>query len=99
MLVPTTIISDVASMHLDTGYNCWRNGYNLHSSRMDNGRTFRQPKAMKLVQDEVRYICRGKSNITYPDEFENMDYLKAVVKETTNHRKVPLLVVATPFSS
>ena len=53
----------------------------------------RHPKVMKQVQIEVRNTLRGKSNITYPDDFENMHYLKAVIKETLRiHPPLPLLI-------
>uniref|UniRef100_A0A164VYH6 Uncharacterized protein n=1 Tax=Daucus carota subsp. sativus TaxID=79200 RepID=A0A164VYH6_DAUCS len=43
----------------------------------------RHPKVMKQVQIEVRNTLRGKSNITYPDDFENMHYLKAPSEQNT----------------
>lgn len=56
----------------------------------------RHPKVMKEVQNEVRNICRGKSNISYPDDLEKMDYLKAVIKETLRlHPPLPLLIPRT----
>ncbi|XVF49753.1 hypothetical protein PTKIN_Ptkin04bG0038900 [Pterospermum kingtungense] len=52
----------------------------------------RHPEAMKQMQNEVRRIGNGKSNIT-EDDLDKMHYLKAVIKETLRlYPPVPLLV-------
>ncbi|XP_043701645.1 cytochrome P450 71A1-like [Telopea speciosissima] len=52
----------------------------------------RHPEVMKEVQDEVRKIGKGKTNIT-EDDLELMQYMKSVIKETLRlHPPIPLLV-------
>nr|P37118.1 RecName: Full=Cytochrome P450 71A2; AltName: Full=CYPLXXIA2; AltName: Full=Cytochrome P-450EG4 [Solanum melongena]BAA03635.1 Cytochrome P-450EG4 [Solanum melongena]CAA50645.1 P450 hydroxylase [Solanum melongena] len=41
----------------------------------------RQPRALKTLQDEVRGLAQGKSEIT-EDDLKNMQYLRAVIKES-----------------
>nr|P37117.1 RecName: Full=Cytochrome P450 71A4; AltName: Full=CYPLXXIA4; AltName: Full=Cytochrome P-450EG2 [Solanum melongena]CAA50312.1 P450 hydroxylase [Solanum melongena] len=41
----------------------------------------RQPRAMKTLQNEVRGLAQGKSEIT-EDDLKNMQYLRAVIKES-----------------
>ncbi|GKC76452.1 cytochrome P450 [Tanacetum coccineum] len=52
----------------------------------------RNPNAMKKLQEEVREVAKGKLKIT-EDNLDQMQYLKAVVKETFRmHTPLPLLV-------
>ncbi|XP_042483294.1 cytochrome P450 736A117-like [Macadamia integrifolia] len=52
----------------------------------------RHPEIMKEVQDEVRKIAKGKTNIT-EDDLEQMHYMKSVIKESLRlHPPIPLLV-------
>ncbi|CAA2974621.1 cytochrome P450 71A3-like [Olea europaea var. sylvestris] len=52
----------------------------------------RHPKVMKKLQNEVRQVAGGKSEIT-EDDLEKMPYLKAVMKESLRlHPSIPLLV-------
>ncbi|GJZ90422.1 cytochrome P450 71A2-like protein [Tanacetum coccineum] len=52
----------------------------------------RNPNAMKMLQEDVREVAKGKLKIT-EDNLDEMQYLKAVVKETFRmHTPLPLLV-------
>ncbi|XP_027156046.1 cytochrome P450 71A4-like [Coffea eugenioides] len=52
----------------------------------------RHPKVMEKLQNEVRAVGQGKSEIT-EDDFDKMQYLKLVIKETLRlHSPVPSLV-------
>ncbi|XP_070026306.1 cytochrome P450 71A2-like [Nicotiana sylvestris] len=52
----------------------------------------RHPRAMEKLQNEVRQLAQGKSEIT-EDDLGNMQYLKAVIKETLRfHPPIPLLL-------
>ncbi|KAL9457237.1 hypothetical protein AB3S75_006308 [Citrus x aurantiifolia] len=50
----------------------------------------KNPGVMKKAQEEVREACKGKSKIEEPD-IQNLDYLKAIIKETFRlHPPAPL---------
>ncbi|KAH0688523.1 hypothetical protein KY284_019076 [Solanum tuberosum] len=52
----------------------------------------RHPRAMEKLQNEVRRLAQGKAEVT-EDDLGNMQYLKAVIKETFRlHPPDPLLV-------
>ncbi|KAF3645892.1 Cytochrome P450 71A6 [Capsicum annuum] len=52
----------------------------------------RHPRVMAKLHDEVRQLGQGKAEIT-EDDLGNMQYLKAVIKETLRfHSPAPLLV-------
>ena len=52
----------------------------------------RKPKILEKLQDEVRQVIQGKSEVT-EDDLPRMPYLKAVIKETSRlHCPLPLLV-------
>ncbi|KAG5568191.1 hypothetical protein H5410_064794 [Solanum commersonii] len=52
----------------------------------------RNPRAMEKLQNEVRGLVQGKAEIT-EDDLGNMQYLKAVIKETLRlHPPIPLLI-------
>uniref|UniRef100_M1BJH4 Cytochrome P450 71A4 n=1 Tax=Solanum tuberosum TaxID=4113 RepID=M1BJH4_SOLTU len=52
----------------------------------------RHPRAMEKLQNEVRGLAQGKAEVT-EDDLRNMQYLKAVIKETFKlHPPDPLLV-------
>nr|QWK52361.1 cytochrome P450 71A26-2 [Isatis tinctoria] len=52
----------------------------------------RHPECLNRLQEEVRTICKGKSSVSEED-IQDMNYLKAVVKETLRlHPPLPLMV-------
>ncbi|PIM99256.1 Cytochrome P450 CYP2 subfamily [Handroanthus impetiginosus] len=52
----------------------------------------KNPKALKVLQDEVREVAREKEEIT-EDDVDKMHYLKAVIKESLRlHSPLPTLV-------
>ncbi|XP_059306737.1 cytochrome P450 71A4-like [Lycium ferocissimum] len=52
----------------------------------------RQPRTMETLQNEVRQLAQGKSEIT-EDDLKNMQYLKAAIKESLRlHPAIPLLI-------
>ncbi|CAN4085946.1 unnamed protein product [Withania somnifera] len=52
----------------------------------------REPRAMKILQKEVRQLAQGKSEIT-EDNLKDMQYLRAVIKESLRlHPPNPILI-------
>lgn len=50
----------------------------------------KNPEVMKKAQEEIRQACQGKSKIEEAD-IQNLDYLKAIIKETFRlHPPAPL---------
>ncbi|PIN22049.1 Cytochrome P450 CYP2 subfamily [Handroanthus impetiginosus] len=53
----------------------------------------KNPRTLKVLQDEVREVARGKEEIT-EDDLDKMRYLKAVIKESLRlHLPIPTLVL------
>ncbi|KAK6148279.1 hypothetical protein DH2020_019191 [Rehmannia glutinosa] len=70
---------------------CW-NGYYMFCSGVDNSRAYKNPRVMKILQNEVREVDKRKEEIG-EDDVKKMPYLKAVIKESLRlHSPVPLLI-------
>jgi len=51
-----------------------------------------RPECLNRLQEEVRTICKGNSSVS-EDDIKDMNYLKAVIKETMRlHPPLPLMV-------